>query len=176
MARPPDDGVTIMSWRTVETDHSKHRWSEGLGDQALMWVRLVPCIVIVIVATAGCSSGDPASSATTGPLDAPSSASTRDLPAGTYEHDSGPYGPVILTITPGRYAEAVPNYNVRVEGTVNAAPDGVTFTEIKGGACPGVPGTYTITDEAAGFKFTLVHDDCAPRITDWPSGPWTKRK
>lgn len=54
--------------------------------------------------------------------------------------------------------------------------DGITFTEIKGGACPGVPGTYTITVEATGLRFTLVHDDCSPRTADWPSGPWTKKK
>jgi hypothetical protein len=141
-----------------------------------MWVRLVPCIVIVIVATAACSSGDPASSEKTGPSGAPSSAPARDLPTGTYQHDSGPYGPVILTLSPGRYTEAVPNYKVRVEGTVNEAPDGITFTEIKGGACPSVPGTYTITEEEAGLRFTLVRDECSPRTADWPSGPWTQKK
>jgi hypothetical protein len=139
------DGVAVMIWRTVETDHSKHRWSEALGDQALM--RLLTCIVIVIVATAACSSGDPASSAKTGPSGAPSSAPARDSPTGTYEHESGPFGPVILTLSRGRYTEAVPNYQIRVEGTVKEVPDGVSFTELKGGACPGVPGTYTITEK-----------------------------
>jgi hypothetical protein len=140
-------------------------------------VRLVVCVLIIVVATAACSSGASSSnsSSKTGPPGAPSSASPRSLPVGTYEHNSGPFGPVILTLTPGRYMEAVPNYQVRVEGTVNEAPDGVTFTEIKGGDCQGVPGTYTITEEATGLKFTLVHDDCSPRTADWPSGPWTKK-
>jgi hypothetical protein len=150
------------------------KWS-GVGSDRLMQVRLVPCILIVVVATAACSSGDTASSSTTGTSGAPSSASPRSLPVGTYEHNTGPFGPVILTLSPGRYAEAVPNYQVRVKGTVNEAPDGVTFTETQGGDCPGVPGTYTITEEATGLKFTLVHDDCSPRTADWPSGPWTKK-
>ena len=32
------------------------------------------------------------------------------------EHNSGPFGPVILTLSPGRYTEAVPSYQIRVEG------------------------------------------------------------
>jgi hypothetical protein len=67
---------------------------------------------------------------------------------------------------PGPYTEAVPNYQVRVEGTVKTALDGTTFTQIKGDACPGVPGTYSITEEAIGPKFILVHDECSPRTAD----------
>lgn len=141
-----------------------------------MWVRLVPCILIAIAATAACSAADTASSSKTGASGASLSASARSVPNGTYEHNSGPFGPVILTLSPGGYTEAVPNYQVRVEGTVNEAPDGITFTETKGGACPGIPGTYSITQEATGLRFTLVHDDCSPRTADWPSGPWTKKK
>jgi hypothetical protein len=85
-----------------------------------------------------------------------------------------PVRPSILTLTTGRYTEAVPNYDVRVEGTVKEAPDGITFTEIKGGACPGIPGTYTIR-EATDLRFTLVHDDCSPRTADGRLGLGLRR-
>ncbi len=71
----------------------------------------------------------------------------------------------------GTYSQLVDILSI--DGNWTGTGNQITFTEISGGHCTGIPGTYQWSLSGKVLTFTKVQDDCTDRANDLPTGMWT---
>jgi hypothetical protein len=103
-------------------------------------------------------------------------ASVGSPPLGTYAAQEGSPPDKLTLLDGGRYRLDIPLVDLHPIGTWTATPAQLSFTEIPGGPCTNVTGTYTWSYEGTALHLTVVSDACTGRPDLFGrSGGWVKQ-